>query len=111
MFAPTRRAVLARGGALLATSLARCGGRPASTSVRGRLSEAILDAKGVLLVPTERARMLGASTAPSPVWSYADAPFPVLRTRVGQTVNATLANGLKEHTSIHWHGVRVTNAM
>jgi FtsP/CotA-like multicopper oxidase with cupredoxin domain len=112
MSAPTRRTVLAGGGAALAAALMGCGRGPGLADARsGRLPETIVDAKGLRLAPKERALMLGANSKPTPVWSYADAPFPVLYARMGENVNLTLANGLKEHTSIHWHGVRVPNAM
>ena len=55
--------------------------------------------------------MLGANEAPTPAWVYGDSPFPVLRARAGQAFSAQLVNNLQEHTSIHWHGVRVPNAM
>lgn len=35
----------------------------------------------------------------------------MLRLRAGDRVRATLRNELLQHTSIHWHGVRVPNAM
>jgi FtsP/CotA-like multicopper oxidase with cupredoxin domain len=35
----------------------------------------------------------------------------VLRVRLGETVRATLVNRLPQPTTIHWHGVRVPNAM
>ena len=55
--------------------------------------------------------MLGANEAPTPAWVYGDTPFPILRARAGQAFSAQLINNLQEHTSIHWHGVRVPNAM
>lgn len=98
---------------MLAASLVRCSGGAAPAGARGvaRLPETIIDAQGVTLAAKERARTLGTNSRPTPVWSYADAPFPVLRVRAGDSVNVTLVNALKEHTSIHWHGVRVANAM
>src|SRR5207253_4788676 len=36
---------------------------------------------------------------------------PVLRVRLGDTVRATLVNDLPQPTTIHWHGVRLPNAM
>lgn len=37
-------------------------------------------------------------------------PGPVLRVRQGSTVTVRFANGLEEPTTVHWHGIRVTNA-
>jgi FtsP/CotA-like multicopper oxidase with cupredoxin domain len=39
------------------------------------------------------------------------APGPVIRARRGEEVRVRLINGLDEPTAIHWHGVRVPNAM
>ncbi|MFC4167849.1 multicopper oxidase family protein [Teichococcus aestuarii] len=57
------------------------------------------------------ARLLGPDGPLSRVWSYSDALLPVLRIRQGDAIRARLENALPEHTSIHWHGVRVPNAM
>jgi len=49
---------------------------------------------------------------PLQVWAYnQQVPGPVLRVRLGETVRATLTNRLPQPTTIHWHGVRVPNAM
>jgi FtsP/CotA-like multicopper oxidase with cupredoxin domain len=75
---------------------------------------ALGEAAGIELVTAERPfRLLGAERPPIPLWSYAEgpAPFPVHRVRRSQRVVATLENRLKEHTTIHWHGVRLPNAM
>ena len=46
------------------------------------------------------------------VWTYnGQVPGPTLRVRVGDTVRATLKNELPQPTTIHWHGVRLPNAM
>jgi len=50
----------------------------------------------------------------SRLWSFADADgpiFPILRAKVGDRLDFTLQNRLPQHTSIHWHGVRVPNPM
>jgi FtsP/CotA-like multicopper oxidase with cupredoxin domain len=38
-------------------------------------------------------------------------PGPVIRVRRGDEVKVRLVNGLDEPTTLHWHGVRVPNAM
>jgi len=38
-------------------------------------------------------------------------PGPVIRVRRGEEVKVRLVNGLDEPTAIHWHGVRLPNAM
>ena len=46
------------------------------------------------------------------VWAYnGQVPGPTLRIRRGDTLRATLVNQLPQATTIHWHGVRVPNAM
>jgi FtsP/CotA-like multicopper oxidase with cupredoxin domain len=48
----------------------------------------------------------------TPVWSYNDQiPGPLIRARVGTTMVIDFANRLKEPSSIHWHGLRIENAM
>jgi FtsP/CotA-like multicopper oxidase with cupredoxin domain len=64
------------------------------------------------LVAAERPMpVLGEGAPPSPVWTYDPAGMPVVRVRKGDRVRATLVNGLPEHTSVHWHGLRVPNAV
>ena len=46
------------------------------------------------------------------VWAYNDqVPGPTLRVRLGDTVRVRFTNRLPQETTIHWHGVRVPNAM
>jgi len=48
----------------------------------------------------------------TPVWSYNDQiPGPLIRAKVGTTMVIDFANRLKEPSSIHWHGLRIENAM
>ncbi|MEJ1159308.1 multicopper oxidase family protein [Prosthecomicrobium sp. N25] len=55
--------------------------------------------------------LLGADAPPVKAWTYTPEPFPVLRVRRGDRVRARLVNRLSEHVSIHWHGLRIPNAM
>jgi FtsP/CotA-like multicopper oxidase with cupredoxin domain len=57
------------------------------------------------------ARLLGSAGPLSRVWTYGDGLLPVVRVRIGDSIRAVLSNRLPQHTSIHWHGVRVPNAM
>jgi FtsP/CotA-like multicopper oxidase with cupredoxin domain len=46
------------------------------------------------------------------VWAYnGSVPGPVLRVHLGDTVRVRFRNTLPQPTTIHWHGVRVPNAM
>jgi FtsP/CotA-like multicopper oxidase with cupredoxin domain len=96
------------GAGAVALSLNSCGTRSGARS--GRLTE---------VRPGDEAIKISAHATPlrlqpggeTPAWIYGDTPFPVLRVKNGQSLAVDLENGLKEHTSIHWHGVRVPNAM
>ncbi|HTT97837.1 MAG TPA: multicopper oxidase family protein [Rhizomicrobium sp.] len=103
----TRRDFLLSGTALGA-SLAGCA--LFSEKPRGRLAETRLGSQSLQLIAQQRAIALGKSTN-LPAWLYQDRPFPVLRLKQGEALNVTLVNRLAEHTSIHWHGIRVPNAM
>jgi FtsP/CotA-like multicopper oxidase with cupredoxin domain len=47
-----------------------------------------------------------------PMWTFnGQLPGPVIRARQGDTLRVTLKNSLPQPTTIHWHGVRVPNAM
>lgn len=49
---------------------------------------------------------------PLETWAYnGQVPGPILRMRLGETLRVTLDNALSQSTTIHWHGVRVPNAM
>ncbi len=46
------------------------------------------------------------------VWAYnGQVPGPTLRVRRGQALRVLFENRLAEPTTVHWHGVRVPNAM
>lgn len=46
------------------------------------------------------------------VWSYnGTVPGPVIRIKLGDTLKVILRNNLPQPTTLHWHGVRVPNAM
>ncbi|HXJ02441.1 MAG TPA: multicopper oxidase domain-containing protein, partial [Micropepsaceae bacterium] len=111
----TRRALVVGGSALTAAMLAGCGPRSTESSASslsaGRLREMRIGGTPFELTAGEQSLTLGADMGPTPAWLYSDAPFPVYRLRLGESVNARLTNRLREHTSIHWHGVRGPNAM
>ena len=48
----------------------------------------------------------------TPVWQYnGQIPGPVVRAKEGTILNIRLNNKLEEPTTIHWHGLRIDNAM
>jgi len=49
---------------------------------------------------------------PLKVWAYnGQVPGPTLRVKLGETVRVHFTNQLPQPTTIHWHGLRVPNAM
>ena len=58
------------------------------------------------------ALLLGENSAPVPVWAFdGTVPGPTIRARKGDTIRIRLRNALDQPTSIHWHGIRIDNAM
>lgn len=72
-------------------------------------------------LPDLRAAPSNAQLAPAgypvtPVWSYgmegaAQVPGPEIRIRAGERVRYRLRNDLPQPTAVHWHGIRIDNAM
>ena len=58
------------------------------------------------------AHFFGSSGATTPVWSYNDRlPGPEVRVRQGDLLRVVVENGLPQETTVHWHGLRIPNAM
>lgn len=80
-----------------------------STNVGATIAE-----DGVLeIVAGKSRRKLYRADAPvSNLWTYnRSCPGPEIRVRKGEHVRVRLINDLDEPTSIHWHGIRIVNAM
>ncbi|MBX5454687.1 MAG: multicopper oxidase family protein [Acidobacteriia bacterium] len=59
-----------------------------------------------------RVRMVGEEYPATEVWAYNGIePGPVLRVRQGTPIRVTVMNELDETTTVHWHGMRLPNAM
>ena len=58
-----------------------------------------------------RAHLFGHAGPESEVWTYSGRMLDIVRVQRGSSVRATLRNDLPQHTTIHWHGIRVPNAM
>src|SRR5690606_7413775 len=90
-------------------------------SAFGVLGGAVLMPRGLRAEAAERPVRLDAKpgeaqflpqSAPTPIWGYGGTvPGPEIRVRQGGEVFARLTNGIGEPTTIHWHGVRLENAM
>lgn len=46
-----------------------------------------------------------------PLWTYHDNILPIVRVPKGGRLKAHFRNDLPEHSSIHWHGIRLPNEM
>jgi FtsP/CotA-like multicopper oxidase with cupredoxin domain len=93
-----RRRFLAAGAALgLAPWLPRADGAAPTRTLR--------------LAPSMQ-KLVGAANPATAVWAYnGSVPGPELRFRQGERLRIEVENALNAATTVHWHGVRVPNAM
>lgn len=65
------------------------------------------------LVLRESSALLAGDGHPlTRVWAFnGEMPGPVLRVRQGERLRVEVENRLKQSTSMHWHGIRLENAM
>ncbi|MCA1337058.1 multicopper oxidase family protein [Pseudooceanicola marinus] len=77
------------------------------------LRPALADAPPPLLTAREaRVQLAPPGYDTTPVWSYdGSLPGPVIRARQGSRLERRLVNDLPVPTSVHWHGIRIDNAM
>ena len=65
-----------------------------------------------LVAGTAQAALMDDRTQMTPLWAYGgSAPGPTLRAKRGDTLRIRLQNNLPQPTSVHWHGIRIDNAM
>jgi FtsP/CotA-like multicopper oxidase with cupredoxin domain len=65
-----------------------------------------------LVAGSGRTHLVGVAYPETSVWSYNGAvPGPEIRVRQGEHLRITVENQLQEETTVHWHGLRVPNAM
>jgi len=100
----TRRRLLA--GAGMAATLTTLAGHQPGSAQEASGSFRLLRAKPGI------AHLRGPDQKATEIWGYdGSVPGPALRVRRGEEVRVRLANELAEPTALHWHGVRVPNAM
>ena len=59
-----------------------------------------------------RVRLVPEPHGETPAWCYnGQVPGPAIRVRQGDRLRIHVGNGLDEETTVHWHGLRVPNAM
>ncbi len=97
----SRRGLLRTGaGLLLATALPPIPGHAAEPS-----EYRIVAAPG-------RARLAGAGRPETDVWAYdGTIPGSLVRLRQGKRARLVVENRLGQDTTVHWHGIRLPNAM
>ncbi|XNO42099.1 multicopper oxidase family protein (plasmid) [Sinorhizobium meliloti] len=97
----SRRSVLRAGaGVLLAAALPPLPARSASP-----------DAHRIAATPA-RARLAGPDRPETYVWTYnGTVPGSLVRLRQGEPTRLVVENRLDQETTVHWHGIRLPNAM
>jgi len=66
----------------------------------------------LLRLAATRQSLVGAGNPDTAVWTYnGTVPGPELRFKQGERLRIEVANALGVDTTVHWHGVRVPNAM
>jgi FtsP/CotA-like multicopper oxidase with cupredoxin domain len=86
----------------------------ACAALPDRAHAAVAGADGftVLRARTGSAALRGEGQPPTPIWGYDGVvPGPTLRVKRGDDVRVRLVNELPEPTVVHWHGLRLPNAM
>jgi FtsP/CotA-like multicopper oxidase with cupredoxin domain len=70
------------------------------------------DGYRVLHARSGEARLRGPNAAATPIWGYDGlSPGPTLHVKQGEELKIRLVNDLDQPTVIHWHGLRIVNAM
>ena len=97
---PTRRAFLGQTAAVL------------GLSVSGRKVSAASHAPATLTARDAYVQLAPDGYPATSIWGYeGHAPGPAIRVLQGERVQRRLVNDLPEPTSVHWHGIRIDNAM
>mgnify|MGYP002717088257 FL=1 len=97
-----RRRLLLAGGAVAAVGLAPAILRPVQAA----------EPTHRLIPGPGRVHLVGDEYPETTVWAYdGRVPGPEIRVRQGDRLRIAVTNALAEETTVHWHGVRVPNAM
>jgi FtsP/CotA-like multicopper oxidase with cupredoxin domain len=100
----TRRAFLVSTAVGTASAMVPFGQRPAAGAMGMRDFQ--------LRAAAGRARFLPEPHDETAAWCFnGSVPGPEIRVRQGERVRVAVQNDLAEETTVHWHGVRVPNAM
>lgn len=91
--------------------LAGTGAAAAALALPYRLGRATVEEHTLVARPS-RAHLVGGTYPDTEVWAYNGAvPGPELRVRQGDRFRVAVENALDMETTVHWHGLRVPNAM
>jgi FtsP/CotA-like multicopper oxidase with cupredoxin domain len=67
---------------------------------------------GKLRLSAATQKLVGAAHPATEVWAYGGSvPGPELRFRQGERLKIEVQNALGQETTVHWHGIRLPNAM
>ncbi len=84
----------------------------AALAMLPRASLAKAQASGILEAKPGMAQLMPKDRPETAIWGYGgQVPGSEIRVAQGAQVEATLLNGLDQPTTIHWHGIRIDNAM
>lgn len=112
-FTSSRRTFLGGGLAVAGAALLSARGfakGPNAVALPARTIGPASGEKRVSFAAAERSlKLMGADRPESRVWTYANEPFHLIRLAQGETLSVDFENRLPEHTSIHWHGLRIPN--
>ncbi len=101
-FAIDRRSLLIGGASLAAVTSLSCAARGAPAPAK----------EFKLIAAPGRLPIVGTPYPDTDVWCFGNSvPGPEIRVRQGEPIRIVVDNRLPEETAIHWHGVRVPNAM
>ena len=96
---PSRRDVLAGGAALAAVAVVPLPSARAEHAYR------------LTAIPA-KTRIKAEPAGETAIWGYdGQVPGPVIRARQGHKLRIEFENNLAEPTTVHWHGLRIPNAM
>jgi FtsP/CotA-like multicopper oxidase with cupredoxin domain len=91
--------------------LAGAGSAAAAASLPSKSGSSSTAEFGLVAKPG-RVSLVGASHPSTAVWCYGGrVPGPEVRVRQGRPLRIVVHNQLPEDTTVHWHGIRLPNAM
>ena len=98
--------------ALSRRALLQMGGFSAAALTLPRLLPAAPAAIAELTAAPGSVTLVGDPHPDTSVWGYnGGVPGPEIRLRQGERLRVNFTNGLDQETTVHWHGLRVPNAM